>query len=147
MNIINNFRNKKCPDEFIGFINKDKVKDKYVYFQREDYERQIVFPEKLFSYCCKNEIEFDDVIVIILESPHIDEFFGFSIHVFGENIPCYSRPANGTTGQNLRKYLSDVISSEIKLDKDLYPVILLNAINYQCSCGVNTDLYRDDNFI
>lgn len=67
-------------------------------------------------------------LILVLESPHIEEFV---------DVP---GPAKGFTGEMIRKYLPDAF--ELK-GRDGYGLILLNAIQYQCSLGSNTVVYRD----
>lgn len=67
-------------------------------------------------------------VILVLESPHTDEF----VDTLG--------PAKGFTGQMIRQHLSDAL--ELKGRGD-YGLILLNAIQYQCSLGSNTAVYRD----
>ncbi|WII93298.1 hypothetical protein QEO94_00080 [Kingella negevensis] len=74
----------------------------------------------------KKHIEDSYKIIVILESPHKDEYKD------DRNKPT---PAKGKTGKNIRKYLADIIS---KLDSDKsknYPIFLINPIQYQCSKG------------
>jgi hypothetical protein len=63
-----------------------------------------------------------------LESPHIDEFI---------DTP---GPAKGFTGEMIRKHLSEAYDLTGWLE---YGLILLNAIQFQCSLGSNTAVYRD----
>lgn len=55
-------------------------------------------------------------------------------------------PALGTTGCNLDKYFLELLNSKIseyRICDGEYNVILANAIQYQCSLGVDTKIYRD----
>lgn len=131
---------KKCNDNYVGFfeynngivneslwfckhlrdINKDKVK---------------ISKDNLIDIKNKNE----KIIVIVLESPHIDEFNKKKFNV----APA---PALGSTGCNLDKYFCKVIERCFKkyMVKDgKYHVILSNAIQYQCSLGADTEVFRD----
>lgn len=70
-------------------------------------------------------------LIMILESPHIKEFLGDV------------GPAKGKTGSQIRKWIGDV--------EDLsqfcgYGLILVNAIQYQCSLGMLPECFRDDVF-
>ena len=67
-------------------------------------------------------------LILVLESPHIDEFV---------DAP---GPAKGFTGEMIRKYLPDAFEPKGRTG---YGLILLNAIQYQCSLGSNTVVYRD----
>jgi hypothetical protein len=67
-------------------------------------------------------------VVLILESPHINEFVG------------NAGPAKGKSGTLIRKYLSEVLGQFVPAHAGLF---LVNAIQYQCSLGVSTDKHRD----
>lgn len=67
-------------------------------------------------------------LILVLESPHIDEFV---------DAP---GPAKGFTGEMIRKYLPDAFEPN---GRGGYGLILLNAIQHQCSLGSNTVVYRD----
>ena len=79
-------------------------------------------------------------IVVILESPHINEYnYKDSTGEILLRIP--PMPAMGTTGLKLQK---DFIDTANNLLKDgCYDVILMNAIQYQCSLGENPNENRD----
>lgn len=67
-------------------------------------------------------------VVLVMESPHIHEF----IENWG--------PAKGKTGTRIRKYIGAIVAS---LGGELSDLILVNAIQYQCSLGLPTNRYRD----
>jgi hypothetical protein len=67
-------------------------------------------------------------LIMVLESPHVDEFSG------------EPGPAKGFTGEMIRKYLSDALDVSALGAMGL---VLMNAIQYQCSLGSNTTVYRD----
>lgn len=67
-------------------------------------------------------------LILVLESPHIDEFI---------DAP---GPAKGFTGEMIRKHLSEAFDPTGRFE---YGLILLNAIQFQCSLGSNTAVYRD----
>jgi len=64
-------------------------------------------------------------LVLVLESPHVDEF---------DPTHCYTPwPANGPTGRSIGRYASRLSALlDVPLDTGL---VLLNAIPYQCSQG------------
>lgn len=93
-------------------------------------------------------------IVIVLESPHTGEFFE------DENTWSAIGPACGTTGENLYKWLPEVLLNYVPCSVDPkdatatynnikeisdgeYKVFLINAIQFQCSLGKSTTEYRD----
>ncbi|MCH7373811.1 hypothetical protein MM182_00175 [Aeromonas sp. MR19] len=87
-------------------------------------------------------------VVIVTESPHIEEFNNINIIDFTSGVPVNSRPVNGATGQNIMNHLLELLKQEnITLETGRYPVIVINAIQEQCSLGVDTKLHRTKNFI
>lgn len=75
-------------------------------------------------------------VVIILESPHKDEYSDKDGKI--NNPIC----ANGQTGDNLEKHLSQLMT-EMKLNDKNVDIAIINAIPYQCSQGVSTEILRD----
>ena len=71
-------------------------------------------------------------VLLILESPHISEFY---------DTP---GPAKGMTGKNIIKYISKVSGLEVKGD---FGLILVNAVQHQCSLGKSTKEWRDKVFV
>ena len=67
-------------------------------------------------------------VVFVMESPHTDEFDG----TWG--------PAKGKTGVQIRRHIATIVDG---LGGQLSELILVNAIQYQCSLGVATWQYRD----
>jgi hypothetical protein len=76
-------------------------------------------------------------IVVLLESPHIEEF-----NVSGQ--PYKSAPAWGKTGDRFNNQFIKVLNNNIKiilskysLQKQTFDVYIVNAIQYQCSLGIS----------
>jgi hypothetical protein len=67
-------------------------------------------------------------VLVVLESPHVEEFIG------------EPGPAKGATGEMIRQYLPTVLGLPNIQDHGL---LLVNAIQHQCSLGTNTKVYRD----
>ena len=67
-------------------------------------------------------------LVMVLESPHREEFSG------------EPGPAKGPTGQMIRSHIQESLNFEGLQDMDL---LLINAIQFQCSLGSPTKVYRD----
>jgi len=67
-------------------------------------------------------------VLMVLESPHVEEFVGDP------------GPAKGVTGQMIRQYLMTSIS---RPEIENHGLILVNAIQHQCSLGSSTVVYRD----
>lgn len=84
-------------------------------------------------------------IVLLLESPHKDEFAYFNLDVpvtveeveNGANVDrvCGIKPANGATGDSIRKYLFEIIVYYLNLHKRncKYQIFIVNPIPYQTS--------------
>ena len=119
---------KKCEDNLVAkveYINNGwKFKENNILPNDRIAEPNILIKNKV-----------NDRIVIILESPHKDEY--------SKQI---TAPAMGTTGENINKYLLDILNKKIgnpQGDKKEYDVILMNAIQYQTSLGIDTEYFRD----
>jgi hypothetical protein len=67
-------------------------------------------------------------LILILESPHIDEYVD------------EPGPAKGFTGGMIRQHLRAAIDLAGRQE---FGLVLMNAIQYQCSLGSNTVVYRD----
>jgi hypothetical protein len=70
-------------------------------------------------------------LIMVLESPHVDEFID------------EPGPAKGFTGDMIRNFLPEAISLP---DVDGFGLVLVNAIQHQCSLGTSTTTYRDKIF-
>lgn len=70
-------------------------------------------------------------VVLVMESPHTEEFIGD----WG--------PAKGRTGVQIRKHIATIVAGP---GEPLSELILVNAIQHQCSLGVATHRYRDKVF-
>lgn len=99
-----------CPDQYLGLIRESDSKPQ--------------FAQRLQA----NQRPTHECILMVLESPHVDEFVGDL------------GPAKGATGQMIRQYL---MTSLGRPEIHNYGLILVNAIQHQCSLGSNTVVYRD----
>jgi len=104
------FELRACPDQYLGTLLEIIGQVKFPI--REVADRRIKSP----------------CLIIVLESPHVDEFID------------EPGPAKGFTGEMLRRYLPDAVGHQVPTGMGL---VLLNAIQYQCSLGSNTAVYRD----
>lgn len=115
-------------DKLIGSIQLHICPDQYVGQISAFDDDQGDFPTRQQVQKRPNNLQ---CLILVLESPHINEFME----------PC--GPAKGTTGRNIRRYIPDVM----ELGKySNFGMILMNAIQYQCSLGVSTKKYRDQVF-
>ena len=71
-------------------------------------------------------------LIMLLESPHKEEF------------KKVVSPAKGTTGKLILKHI--LVVKELSKFSD-YGLILMNAVQNQCSLGYSTGCYRDEVFI
>ena len=124
--------------------------------EKNDLQKKRNENAEKISSCIQNERL--NTIVIVLESPHTDEFLKI------EDEWKAIGPACGDTGENLYKWLPEVLlnyvpciidrgnnfraehSVDKEIEKTCYAIRLVNAIPYQCSLGVHTAKYRDDLF-
>lgn len=116
----------RCPDQFVGevFVAADAVLN----------------PRSLNSDFAKREDVLSwgrpdaPIVILVLESPHTDEFVGTT------------GPAKGDTGKNIRTLFGEVCNLRQCLGEGIYPLVLINAIQYQCSLGYATECFRDKVF-
>lgn len=128
-----NFKNTICPDQFVGVIHLNKKNefewyDCYVLLKdRTTHASKVNNPIKINNN--------NENIIIILESPHIDEFNG----------PIIGPLLNKKTGKAFRKYFPELLTSALSNlpSNNKYNVILMNSIQYQCSLGIDTKVFRD----
>jgi hypothetical protein len=103
---------RACPDQYVGII-------------RTLREANGDFPERRDAILRPDDTP---ILILILESPHIDEFID------------EPGPAKGTTGRLIRSHISEM---ECFREYSDYGLILMNAIQYQCSLGYPTECFRD----
>ena len=115
----------QCPDQIVGQIEKDDNDNILVDWSEYDFKTRI-------NIDYRSEINIDNKIILILESPHVEEF----VEPYG--------PAKGVTGKNIRNLFQAVCGEDLLIGK--YNLILMNAIQYQCSLGLPTKYYRDKVF-
>ena len=116
------FNSQICPDITVGYCKGKKIKTWFSIEERKKNKNDLVIKEQWAG----------KTIVVVLESPHKKEY-----------AADYVSPALGKTGKNLQDKFSDIIREFIK-DNEQYRIILMNSIQYQCSLGVSTTLYRDN---
>ena len=139
INIKFDLEEKKCRDELVGILHFDNG-----YFKFSTHKKYNgVIIRNLDEYCKLYGDEFRKYkkMIVILESPHIDEF-----EVKGlEYNAIENRPANGITGKRFRNNFEVIINNGFssKLGNDNYLVYIVNSIQYQCSLGIPTNIFRD----
>lgn len=140
----------RCPDNYVGHvcIANNIVTDVDLWFcsnLRISHHHEVGESKGL-----KDVKGFDikrhyKTIVIILESPHKDEY---------NKIKNVIAPALGTTGCNLDDgfvdKLNNFMTANNSIIKDgIYHVVLMNAVQFQCSMGLKPIVgkIRDENFL
>lgn len=126
--INNNFSGQMCPDQYVGAIAD--FKDKKGEITEKFPERVNIFADETDNI--GNIPNAENILILILESPHLDEF-----DKNGEPIG----PANGDTGCMIREHIATIFSKYTN-----YHLILMNAIPFQCSWGVAPKHFRDGVF-
>ena len=113
-----NFYNE-CANR-IMFVKDDKVEFRNEPYKKEDLKEGV------------------KKVVIILESPHKDEYI--------ENGNPIVLPicANGRTGEKIQEYICEILYTHLSINKtEAVEVIIINAVKYQCSQGLSTEILRD----
>ncbi|MFY9183211.1 MAG: hypothetical protein WBJ45_11735 [Limnohabitans sp.] len=118
----------RCPDQWVGDVVYSPDGFSYLGNSPNDFTWRKNL-SKASSYF-KNKFS----LLIILESPHVDEYkmnSDGSISAIG--------PANGQTGRSLRTYLDTAtveIAKQINFKTpEKFNLLLMNAVPYQCSLG------------
>ncbi len=133
---------KTCQDEVIAIID---VKQSLVSIRRpKHYSSTFTSLNAFYRY----QDKYHAPIVVVTESPHIEEFRVHGVVDLLSQNEVSARPVNGASGRNIMQYLvSLVCSSGVWLEDGHYPVILMNALHEQCSEGVDTLVHRTKNFL
>lgn len=113
---------KKCPDNYIGYVSNTES-NLFAIANLRCANRGKIKIKKLTDR---------QRIVVILESPHKSEFRSQLI-----------APALGVTGERIHSHLWKILQNAALLTKEKQDVYLVNAIQYQCSLGFDTSIYRD----
>ncbi len=131
-----------CRDKYVGKIGNPKLNppdspNKWIANGYEDIKvfdkSGINISEEFKKQYETQEIKDKKTLLLILESPHKDEFDKED----GNDIA----PANGDAGDNIRDYINNVLG-----DCSGYNLILMNAIPFQCSLGDPTNRFRNKVF-
>ncbi len=112
---------RTCPDQFVGFFGQTGY---IATHGSKNFEVRENVADQNWD---------QPPIIVVLESPHVQEFRA-----------AMPGPAQGTTGRHIRLFLGDALRS-LNLT-GLHPLILMNAIQHQCSTGVATRHFRDKVF-
>lgn len=129
-----------CPDQIVASLKKCKKKLKWSkkMIIKNYNEPTTPYPRTDIEEGLK-KISNNNIIILILESPHTDEFAENKIN----------GPAFGQTGKNINNYLVKTLNKKSRLKNYILPeektckIIIVNAIQYACSCGINLDVLKD----
>ena len=108
----------RCPDQFVGHIHELSGRETF------PVRKPIAARPK------------EPCVILVLESPHRDEYVS---KPGGPEAPC---PANGQTGRNICSHLGRLQAPQY-LHSGL---ILMNAVQFQCSLGAAPEIFRDSVF-
>ena len=113
-----------CPERANGRIEVRPCQD--IYVKRVSH---LVQPEgRLNKRLPISSRGVERALILVLESPHADEYIG------------PPSPAKGSTGRNIVRYLAQVPGLTTLSGR---PVVVMNAVQYQCSLGLKTAVCRD----
>ncbi len=138
-------REKKAIDEFIRIVYR---KDGRIHFRyRRDFHELFV-PATEYRKFTQGK-QYDGVIVWIIESPHKWEF-KIDIPLFPEGRH-HARPLNNPATQEFIKpvyeeRINSFLGEKIK-EEQVFLVLLVNSVQYQCALGEKTSIYRDRAFV
>ena len=113
---------RPCPDQFVGVISvhNEVTENPQVNGEKCDFLVRVPVNDFIRST--------SPCILMILESPHVSEYSGIS-----------PRPAAGNgygdTGRSIRELFGEVFDLHELLPHGNYPLIIINAIQFQCSLG------------
>lgn len=108
-----------CQDNYVGnlIIRDNRISSSDIWISPNERRKN---SDKIKN---KKPMEGYKTIIIILESPHKEEYNQKN----GDIVPA---PALGKTGQKLSEYLNDMVNSSGNLDDGKYRVLLMNAIQF-----------------
>ena len=124
-----NFSTTLCPDQYLCRAQYNQVTSKWELANKSYIcNRRFSHSINKANYVNYSNIADDNYLIIILESPHKDEY--------DANGKPYG-PAQGKTGCNICTYLEDCLNSQnCPLNQLIdYQIVLVNAVQFQASAG------------
>ena len=128
-----------CSDQLVGYINFNGTTFEYQGGDVFSLTRKIHVGQRRndVNYSTLPTISKNKAIVVLLESPHVDEF-----QVVQQTY--LTAPAWGSTGNRFNTQFIKVLNRHIALINSQFPlrakedfdVYIINAIQYQCSLGI-----------
>ena len=138
------FDGRLCPDQYVGLISD---------LAQNYYSRSVennIFDYSQASLTINKKIQLPDkILLLMLESSHIAEYFEqVKRRTYGKKRD-FPAPAMGKfpgeTGHNIVSPLRNTFFTYPESIRKRH-LILMNAIPFQCSLGVETNTFRDDVF-
>ena len=150
-NVVNNLNPSPCPKDFSRYACPDQYLAKIV----KKNGKYVLKGSKILArerHKCSSRLNVDysrikrrNYVLIILESPHKDEFEKNTHLPIG---PCCGNH-HGSTGYNLNTYLNDVFERSPSfvsgLNKRKYKLVIMNAVQYQASEGYDLNSNKNKN--
>ena len=120
-----------CFDEVVGII--ENKSNSWKFKRRQDFCDFFVPANEFDKYYGP---EIGAPLIFVLECPHEKEFLNHSLKIFKSDLEVFSRPANGRTKKYFDAYVEEVLLNlSVPLDSKPHPVIIMNAVRFQCSLG------------
>lgn len=113
-----------CPDQWVGTVDQTGCVDG----PKKKFDRQPIADRPTGI----------PALILVLESPHVDEY---EKKPNEDGICPAIGPANGTTGTNIQNHLRH-FAADFTLNRH-HSLLLINAVQHQCSAGVATSVHRD----
>jgi hypothetical protein len=111
-----------CPDQWVGVVHV--VNGAFKWPESAEFSRRSI--DELNKHVDMPRL------VIVLESPHIEEYNWDKEKTEWVVVG----PANGSAGRNIRQHLAAATRNKTELkDKAMLNLVLVNAVQYQCSLG------------
>ena len=126
----NAIEGRRCPDALSTYTLGNMGEDKLDSMSLQTIAKKTIHDLQLIP-----KVKHTPKIILILESPHKDEY---KVKSCSKGSNCSYRdyirpaPARGSTGVNIKRYLSEIFAYE---EFNGYKVALVNPIQYQCSLG------------
>ena len=149
------YDDRKCDDQLIGLLQIERGNARLCKWIRIALNHDDLCARIDVHQSLTDEKQYP-ILAIVLESPHIEEFSKEEGGAERKRLET-PMPALGDTGQNifslLPKYINriDATFEEKDLSRGIgypdipsgiYRVLLINAIQYQCSLGADTNKHR-----
>jgi|GEM_PF-3399197 len=138
-------REKMAVDEFIGIVYRKNGKIHFRY--RRDFQDLFV-PATEYRRFTEGK-HYDGVILWIIESPHKWEF-KIDIPLFPSGRH-HARPLNNPATQRFVRPIYEEKINHFLEDRveegQVFLVLLVNSVQYQCSLGEKTSIHRDRSFV